>query len=368
MAAAETRWTDELRTFGDALRRTSHVFPAALFDGEPWAQVLRRGDSIPAVAAESFFGFEVRLGEPAPAADFMVTVVPDGKLAAYYARIAAESPQTPTAALVAGLAAARRPGSWANRRLHLQGPLLEYDLVERTPADVATGDAAPSGVFWPAADGVQLTPADADPLADFLAILGSWRESAAMAAALRQALERIRGIAGLSHVGVLAGRGVPGARLLLAIRPRERVATLLERLGWRGDTARAQALAEANGALSFDLSVSLDLMADGSVGPRIGLELFQEDLWQRTTYIHWLPLVEHLVAEGLCLPGKAQGLRQWHGTEPMFHSKGTAVIVRGINHLKVALDGDAVAAKGYLGMGATRRVNRPKRQFEAASA
>ena len=350
-AAAGVAWTQELRTFGDALRATRRMFPAALFDGEPWGRLLDRADHIPAAAAETFFGFEVRLGEESRAADFMVTVVPKGTLATHYARAGAARAATPTASLAQGLAAATAPGGWPSTRLDAAGPLLEYDVVERTPADVAAGDDGPSGVFWPVSG--PITPEDADPLVAFLAILGAWREPTEVGTALRTALGRTRELARLNHVGVLAGRGVPGVRLLLAVAPRH-AGTLLERLGWQGDIAKVRTLADEYDALTQGLCVSLDLAGNGSVGPRIGLELFQGGEWQRTTYGDWRSLVGHLVTRGLCLSNKARGLQQWCGLERLFHAGGTAILVRGINHVKIALEGDAVAAKAYLGMGATR--------------
>ena len=70
----------------------------------------------------------------------------------------------------------------------------------------------------------------------------------------------------------------------------------------------------------------------------------------RIAALRWWPVIDVLVQTGLCLPRKARGLRRWPGKETVFRGRRAFLLYRGINHIKIVLDGPAVHAKAYVGM------------------
>ena len=101
--------------------------------------------------------------------------------------------------------------------------------------------------------------------------------------------------------------------------------------------------------------LSLDVSVDG-LSPRLGLEFYPTgerkgfDHWLTTGRSAWLPIVDRLEALQWCQPDKARGLLDFPGLTRLFGDRGVFVLYRGINHVKVTIEADAVAAKAYVGL------------------
>ena len=72
--------------------------------------------------------------------------------------------------------------------------------------------------------------------------------------------------------------------------------------------------------------------------------------FQATTRRDWQPCVARLVENDWCTTSKARGLLEWPGHQKVYGDNAVFLAYQGINHLKVTVAGDAVEAKGYVGM------------------
>ena len=119
---------------------------------------------------------------------------------------------------------------------------------------------------------------------------------------------------------------------------------------WPGPAAAATAVLSGLRERSVDFmlgGIALEV-ADGGVQPRSGLELYQGPSWVFNAGRVWHGLIEALVEQGRCRPGKAAGLRAWTGAEPVFDRNGAFLPRQGINHIKLSLEDGGIEAKAYL--------------------
>ena len=73
------------------------------------------------------------------------------------------------------------------------------------------------------------------------------------------------------------------------------------------------------------------------------------DSWLTTGRNTWRSVVERLEAMKWCLPEQGVGLFDFTGLEKFYGEKGVFILYKGINHVKLTLEGDAVQAKAYTG-------------------
>ena len=108
--------------------------------------------------------------------------------------------------------------------------------------------------------------------------------------------------------------------------------------------------------VSSRFRLALDVTADG-LPPRLRLEMYALgergtlDSWLTTGRNTWRSVVERLEAMKWCLPEKGVSLFDFTGLEKFYGEKGVFILYKGINHVKLTLEGDAVQAKAYTGPG-----------------
>ena len=337
-AAASGRETE---TFGDILRGTRSLIPTALIDGAGWKRVLACAGDMPADAARTF-GFELRLGDPAPAADLCLFIRPHSAIERYFIRRGeAAGSGSPDAALARRLIAAREEPD--------RGPpwrtILEYDLVDPLPV----GDRV-SGIYLvrPAFDAEGLA-ADAasgeDPqrLAVETARSAGWAEDKSEQRALKRLSDALPPDGGIVITGAFPGRAVRALRVLIGGVAEDGLPDFLARTGWRGpvDTVAA-ALVGLRGPMDF-FTVALDMTGEG---PRLGLEIYpfeERDVWKR--------MIARLREQGRCLPAKGDSVLAWPGREILYASDGVFVARQMLSHVKLTIDDEgATQAKAYAWM------------------
>ena len=125
----------------------------------------------------------------------------------------------------------------------------------------------------------------------------------------------------------------------------------LARLRWPGPVAAVSEILIGLRAVSSKVALSFDITAQGP-GPRLGLEVYAKEGggFQSTTRGDWQPCVARLVEKDWCNASKARGLLEWPALQKVYAYKVVFLAHQGINHLKVTVAGDAVEAKGYVGM------------------
>jgi len=339
-------WLPEIRT----------LIPGALIDGPGWNRLLRRVGALPGEPDGSRCGFEFRLGEARAAADFTVVVAPGRALAEHYVRQAeAAPPDSPAAALGRFLVELGKP---ATAPRWVAGTLLEYDVVTAEP-----GHPAP-GVFLrvrrASERGGRAQRCSPRELAATVARAVGRRQDRGEQQAVERVCAALPAGGEVAHVGAMPGRSPRAVRLVLHGVGHAQIAHLLERLEWAGSIRTAQAALADLRELLPRFWLSVDVSA-GGVAPRLGLELFragqgdrQLEGWWTTGRGDWRPAVERLVERGWCLPAKARGLLAWCALDRVYDRRAVYLVYKGINHVKLTLEGDAVQAKAYAGAALSR--------------
>lgn len=113
----------------------------------------------------------------------------------------------------------------------------------------------------------------------------------------------------IKHLGRMGRRGGDSLRVILARFPREKIIGFLASLGWRDEGGRLLRTLDETASLVDYFTLSLDLLE--GIGPRISLECLLER--PGVEQHRWRPLLDCLVARGLCLAGKRDALLAWPG-------------------------------------------------------
>ena len=339
-------------SFGTALQDMRLLFPPSLLSGVCWERLLERARELPVAAADSTFGFEVRLDDDEPGADFCVTIPRSGEMAAHYSTLAGQPEAAmhdaqagllaPEDALASCIREIARPGTFAHRAVEDGLTMLEYDVV-----NVPAGQHPSPGVFWNLDE--HADQRDVADLARLLALAAGTTPASARTETMRRVFGIVATFGRVASAGTFVGRQEAGVRLITSDVEVGSLAGCLDALRWPGSIPAATNVVAtcAPHAGRMRLALALDLAA-GGLGPRIGLELKFPGNWTGTRPSDWRPLVETLVTKGWCRPGKAVGVLQWMGLERLFGRERMHLVARGISHIKIDIRGDAAGAKAYL--------------------
>ena len=341
------------RAFRTVLAGLRGPIPDTLIDGAGWARVRSRVEGLP-VDAGSMFGFEFHLADPAPEADFCLSLLPGGSLVRHWIRHGRTAGADPAEAGLARYLAATDEA--ACRGKHWSSvAFLEYDAAEAKP-----GTSRVPGVFLKlrSASGDALGAGAAAPpevVAETLAAAVGWTPDAGERRALTRACGALAAVGRTcSQVGAMPGRSRRVVKLVTGPLAAADAAELLERLQWPGPVRTVTALLSALGGLFSALRISCDLTPRGLL-PRLGLELYREQpdgVWEPGSD-GWQPLLARLRERGWCLPAKADGLLAWPGLEKIFSRHGLFLVHTGVNHVKITVDAGqrgaepAIGAKAY---------------------
>lgn len=340
-----------MERFRDVLTGLRGQIPESLLAGPGWEHLLGRVGDLPAAAASSLCGFEFRLDEPAPAADFSGPAS-RGRVARHYiARGEAAATPSTEAWLAGRLRDPSATGRW------LESVLLAYDIIGTTPERPAPPVVYLGMRFSPRRrGGVAAAPAE---IAAAVAQASARDDAEPERRALTRALRCLPPDAKLAWVGATPGRAPRSVRLLAAdIAPRE-IGPLLERLEWPGSIATVLRLLSDMSDLCGRFLLLVDVTEHGAL-PRIGLEMHVvRDVanfralfaaWLLSSKQDWRPVIERLADWRLCLPAKAEGLLDWPRLRTVFSADGALQLYMGINHVKLTVEADEVRAKAYGGL------------------
>ena len=334
--------------------RVGRFVPTSLLDTPGWERVAERVGELPALPTMRNAGFEFRLSDPEPAADFIVAPGRAGELVAHYLRRGRQAaPRSPAASLGALLERMRRCDSdlrW------LRGVMLEYDV-----AGISPGGRPEPGVFLGLRPGFRAGAAlrgrpAAELLAETLTSAVGWDPEPDESEALAGVVAQIPGTADAIQVGAMPGRTPRLLRITVAFARAEELPRFLEDIGWRGPLEKADLVRRRIGAAADCIfAASFGLGAHGVV-PRLGLEVYLRKgaerlaTWTDTTAADWLPVLARAEADGWCIPDKVEGLRRVPGLHQIAGRNGTGLLYLGVNHLKVSLGQAGVTSKAYVGM------------------
>jgi hypothetical protein len=356
-------------TFDDYLGPVAASVSPTLISASSFSDISSVARVLPGTLAYNTFGFECRLGEETPRADFLV-----------HARASWGRDS------LAGL----------NPTRSLPGYLMDNPVWQRVQAFGACW-ADPASPLYGALDNVWLEfdvdgPADDVPLPsvffglpanglegdDFERALEGTRETTVNALRLLsgtelspRVLETLTGCfrdlsppGHIFQVGLMMSRGAGAVRLCIQMSSLERAVEYLAEVGWPGS------LTDLRGVLGpvarIVDRVSLDIDADETVHPKVGLECYFDDNRQPRTEPRWRALLDYLVAHGLCTPEKREALLTYPGysdeertTVPwpggpqrasrLLGGRALSTFVRSLHHVKIShRPGEKPVAKAYL--------------------
>ncbi|MCC6808853.1 MAG: hypothetical protein IT381_15610 [Deltaproteobacteria bacterium] len=291
----------------------------ALVTDRSFAKVVGVAEQLPRELSKSY-GFEYRFG--GEGVDFLFSVNDAERSHAILSPSVGGAPAwAPVLALF---------DAW--QRAPLQGAIRNIWLELDTSAAPA---AAPSVFIRPVAHGI-----GAGARAAFGHLVESTRSilsARARTNALPRILDALPPGAIVPQVGFMLARETTAFRLCAQL-PGPEIPAALARLGWSGSPAAlAEVLSELLPHAGTTVLLSLDV--DGSVGDRVGVELYgQEGKMEAAAFI---ALFDRLVARGLCRDDERAAILAWHGRSDE--------VRRGINHVKIVFEPrGAVAAKAYL--------------------
>ena len=345
----------------DVLALVEPRLGAALLDAPGRAALHYVADRISAHLSP-FWGLELRLGDPAPRADFLWEV---SKGNGGIPTLAGRNPHDPAAGVTRALRqrspfwheVGRFAGEWLDNpdwRRRLGNIWLEVDSA--TVSSEATLDAyldRPS-LFW----GPTRSVAGSDrELLGHLATLGRLFYGLELDQARIDAVAHTIPAQGMVfQVGVMGARTIPAMRLCVKDLDPGAMEGWLAAIGWPGDRLRLRDTLARLSPLCGEVALNVDILPD-RVGPKLGLEIYSP---RRTLSIDtWQPLHDELIARGLARADKLAALEDfpsyqryrqinvWRRTPPL----GYPVLVTNLHHLKLVVVGDAVIeAKVYLGV------------------
>ena len=305
-------------------------------------------------------GFEFRLGVTEPTADFVVAIIPGRPLLDWYiGRGKAAKPDSAAAALgnfltrMTAAASGLPVGDW------FTSAMLEYDIAE-----VPSGARPDPGIFLRLKDGVVSHRLDSHlptpgQLVDQIVDAVGWDRRENERSALDQAFDALPANGEVAHIGAMPGRELRAIRLIMRSVEAGEVPHLLERLSWTGPVRNVREALDIMRGVCPRFRLALDVTADGPA-PRLGLEVFPPkgrsdmDSWLTTGRNTWRPIAERLEAMKWCLPAKGRGLLDFAGLDRLYDERGVVILYRGINHVKLTIEGESVQAKAYAGLRFTR--------------
>ncbi len=321
--------------------------PESLLAGRDWERLLERVGDLPAAAAAGLCGFEMKLDEPAPAADFSVAVNP-GPVARHFRKSGQVAATSTEAWLGDYLAEWSAADDWL---------MLAYDIV-----GVAEGRQAAPAVYVRPGSGLLSSGRGFDPdrLAQMLGSIPGGGDGCEQRS-LSRAFAALPPTAKVVFAAAPPPQRAPKCiRLVVAEVARLQVEPFLNRLKWPGDMSMVSRLLSAMEDVSERFMIAFDVTGDGAL-PRLGFEMYPTtgvgadyqallSSWLTTTRADWRRLIRHLVDSGLCLPAKAEGLLSWPKCNNLYGKDGAYRLLMGINHIKMVIDGGRLQAKAYAGL------------------
>ncbi len=325
--------------------------PVSMLDGAAWDRLVECADALPSEALASRCGFEFRLGSETPDSDLFVTMVPGEAMALHVAAEGRRAAPGPKRAL------AEFAGMYSDADSGLQesitGVMLEYDLVAAMPTP-----AGSPGLFFqlPLAEIGRKPDGRSSLPTETLCRAVGWRSCAAERQAVRSVLDRLPDRCVIRHIGAFPGRNPRTVRLLIQGFGREELENILAKAKWNGPVDAAIAVVDALVDVLPWFRLAADVTAQG-LQPRLGMEFYlrprtdsSHDHWLATGRGDWRPVASRLAECGWCVPAKARGLGDWCALDRFYDRSGMNLVYKGINHIKVSLDGGRPSAKAYAGM------------------
>ncbi len=340
-----------MRRLRDTLSGLRAWIPESLLDGKGWDDLLHRIGDLPAAASADTCGFEMRLTEPEPTADFSIAVV-DGPVARHLVTEGTGAPpDTPEAWLAKHCAGTPGPDDW------IDWMVLAYDIV----AGGGARRLAPMVYLSPASLRHPLDVANNQVrIADALGRAAGRNDFNQERRSLARMVEALPPGATIVFAAAVPDRRPRFIRLVVVGVTPPQLGSFLDRLAWKGSIPAVLRFLSGMHDVSTDFMLAIDVAGGGALAP-LGLEMYPNrsngvddrallSTWRTTTASDWRGMVDRLVTMGLCLPEKAAGLITWPKCHNVYEAQEVFRLSMGINHVKVTFKEGRVEAKAYAGL------------------
>ena len=277
LTGTEERLIHEAESLGQLLERLSSRVSPVLIGGAGWERLLERASDLPVTLAAFPFGFELRLHENGPNADFGVSLIGGSRSAAFFEREGQSPDASPSAAGIARLLAAMEPDDSPLRRVAGKRMLLEYDIDRGSD-----GPHPEPGIFlYPDSktligDGRRFP--DVNIMLDAVSRAAGWSLPDDERGEAERVYLALTPETGVRSVGTFRSRG-RGLRLAMTgFKTASEIVAFLENAGWPGEHSTAADIVsrlEQHDAFAY-MGVHFDLGA-GGIGPKLGLSFFARE-------------------------------------------------------------------------------------------
>jgi len=278
--------------------------PPGLISPQALGTIMGLAGTLPPCASS---GFEVRLGEEEPVADFLVNLNgADGTRAAFAGRHPEIAPpasflESPVWQRVRDFCRSwDEPGSLLHKQV--RDMWLEFDL-----AQLGAGVPIPGVFFGPEWESGQLL----DTVDRSVSLLRGPGYTG-LPPAIPRCAALLPGRPRIEQVGMMFSRQSDDLRLCIRDVPPRELSGYLRKAGWEGRGEELDAIVEQ--LLPFVDDITLDIDAGDGVRPKLGLECILDRDPSRARWGRWL---DHLVSQKLCTPTKRDGLMAWIGVSTL---------------------------------------------------
>lgn len=338
-----------VNSFGEILQLLRPRISPLLIGGRDWERLVERARELPVTMAAFPFGFELPLHEQRPRADLGVSVVGGSRTATFFAERGHTHDAGLSAVSISQLVRCRDREASPLRQVIGTKMMLEYD-IDPLPC-AAYPD--PGYFLRPAerpiiGDGANQRYEDIGVVYDALAAAAGWDQNSTERHQVEQVYRALEPDTYVESFGVFPSRDRAIRLTLTGFRKKHDVMEFLARAGWRGQHSIVDStVARFEERSAFvNMAVHFDVRASG-LGPTLGLSFLTKDrkandprYWVDRPH-QWTALFDCIREEGLAVPEKLSEMANWHsGAEYLLSKTGNFVLMRGIHHIKLVLEGD----------------------------
>lgn len=334
--------------------------------GEPsWQQILQCANKLPITMGASPFGFEIPLHEPETIADLGVSLASGTRPATYFEGLSQSDENDRTARALSLLFQRMEARSSELREVVGRKVMLEYDIGSAH----VTGPSDPGLFLRPgerAIVGNSGQEDDVSLLADALVSSVGWAVVEAERKNVREAYLAQPDDTRMDSFGVFPSRARSIRLAVMGFTSERQICSYLRDLNWPGEfSAVEEVISRFKERVTIvRTGANIDVHENG-IGPTLGLTLIVKQRYTKDSrywldgLTDWDPFLDALAQESIVIPTKLTALADWV-TRPttLFGKSGRFVLLRGIHHIKLVLEGDRLSkAKAYVFMVLSSAVN-----------
>lgn len=325
--------------------------------GDPtWNRILKCASKLPITLGASPFGFELPLHQKETVADLGVSLSSGTRPARFFEELANSDPHNKTAAALGLLFRDMDAKNSALREIVGRKVMLEYDIGSALKDEITD-----PGLFLRPGErpivGANAQEKDVNLLADSLVSCIGWEKKESERENVRRAYLAQPADTRMDSFGVFPSRARSIRLAVMGFTGEDQISSYLKNINWPGETTAVRALISRfkERVAIVRTGANIDVQEDG-IGPTLGLTLIVNQRYTKDSrywldgLTDWDPFLSALTDERIVVQSKLKALADWvtHPTM-LFAKSGRFVLLRGIHHIKLVLNGDQLTkVKAYV--------------------